>query len=284
MSNVILKSTWLGRSLVTLSAVTAVAAMLLPATSVLAAKQAKMTDAWGDEVTVSGYDSEKNPGSEWFVHDPTRPQPKAADPKDIKPNLGAKPPEGAIVLFDGTDLSKWKDGEWKIEDGYMEVAKGNLNSKESFGSAIYHVEWASPTEVKGGGQGRGNSGFIIMGKYELQVLDSWKNATYVDGMAGAIYGQNPPSVNASVKPGEWNSYDVQWHAPKFDADKKLVKPARITVIWNGIKVQDNYELVGVVSHVKATKYQPHADKLPLHLQNHGDKVRYRNIWVKPIED
>ncbi len=271
----------LGRSLFAFSAAMLIA---LPAADALAARQAKVIDGWGEEVTVTGYDSEKNPGSQWFVHDPTRPQPKAADPRDIKPNLGAKPPEGAIVLFDGADLSKWTGGQWKVENGYMEIAKGGITSKEAFGSAHFHVEWSAPAEVKGNGQGRGNSGFIIMGRYEVQVLDSWKNATYPDGMAGSIYGQNPPSVNASVKPGEWNSYDIQWHAPQFDAEKKLVKPARITVIWNGIKVQDDYELVGVVSHVKATKYQHHADKLPLHIQDHGNPVRFRNIWVKPIED
>ena len=275
------KSHWFGRSLLTLSAV---AAMVLPAGNLMAAKKAKVLDGWGNEVEVTGYDSEKNPGSQWFVHDASRPQPKAADPKEVKPNLNAKAPEGAIILFDGTDMSKWNGGKWKVENGYMEIGKGGITSKEAFGSAHFHVEWASPKEVKGNGQGRGNSGFIIMGRYEVQILDSWKNATYPDGMAGSIYGQNPPSVNASVPPGEWNSYDIEWHAPKFDDEKKLVKPARITVIWNGIKVQDNYELVGVVSHVRATKYQPHPAKLPLHIQDHGNPVRLRNIWVKPIED
>ena len=244
-------------------------------------KSAKVKDAWGEEATVKGYDDAKNPGSEWFVHDPSRPQPPLADKNDIKPNLGAKPPEGAVVIFDGEKLNA--NAKWKVENGYAEVAGGGLTSKESFGSAHFHIEWASPKEVKGAGQGRGNSGIIIMGKYEVQVLDSWKNATYPDGMAGSVYGQNPPKVNAAVEPGEWNSYDIEWHAPKFEGGK-LVKPARVTVIWNGVKVQDNYELVGVVSHRGATKYQPHPEKLPLHIQDHGDKVRFKNIWVKPIED
>lgn len=247
------------------------------------AAKAKVTDAWGQEVTVDGYDSEKNPGSKWFVHDPSRPQPPRAPEKDIKPNLGAKPPAGAIVLFDGTDLSKW-NAQWKVENGYMEASKGDANTKDGLGSGHFHLEWAAPKEVKGNGQGRGNSGVIIMGTYEIQVLDSYKNATYADGMAGSVYGQNPPKFNAAVGPGEWNSYDIEWHAPKFDDAGKLLKPARVTVIWNGVKVQDNYELVGRVSHQRATKYTPHAPKLPLKLQDHGNPVRFRNIWVKPIED
>lgn len=241
----------------------------------------KVKDAWGTEVTVSGYNDAKNPGSEWFVHDSSRPQPPLADPKEIKPNLGAKAPEGAIIIFDGTTLNA--NAKWKVENGYAEVGGGGLTTKEAIGSAHFHIEWAAPKEVKGAGQGRGNSGIIIMGKYEIQVLDSWKNATYPDGQAGSVYGQNPPKVNAAVEPGEWNSYDIEWHAPKFE-DGKVVKPARVTVVWNGIKVQDNFEIVGAVSHRGQAKYVPHAAKLPLHIQDHGDKVRFKNIWIKPIED
>jgi hypothetical protein len=247
-----------------------------------AATTAKVKDAWGDEVTVQGYDSAKNPGSQWFVHDATRPQPPRADEKDIKPALGVKAPEGAVSIFDGKTLHA--DAKWKVEDGVATISGGGLTSKESFGSAHFHIEWASPKEVKGAGQGRGNSGIIIMGKYEVQVLDAWKNPTYADGMAGSVYGQNPPKFNAAVKPGEWNSYDIEWHAPKFDDKKNLVKPARVTVVWNGVKVQDNYELVGVVQHQNATKYQYHEAKLPLQIQDHGDKVMFKNIWVKPIDD
>jgi len=247
-----------------------------------AAKQAKVKDAWGDEVTVDGYDSAKNPGSEWFVHDASRPQPPRAPEKDIKPNLNVKAPEGAVSIFDGKTMNA--NCKWEVKDGVATITEGGLTTKESFGSAHFHIEWASPKEVKGAGQGRGNSGIIIMGKYEVQVLDSWKNATYPDGMAGSVYGQNPPKFNAAVKPGEWTSYDIEWHAPKFDENKKLVKPARVTVIWNGVKVQDNYELVGVVQHQNATKYQYHEAKAPLHIQHHGDKVMFKNIWIKPIED
>lgn len=247
-------------------------------------KKAKVADAWGKEVEVSGYDDAKNPGSEWFVHDPARPQPKLADPKDIKPNLNAKPPAGAVVLFDGANLDAWTNPKWKIEDGVAIIGGGSLNSKESFGSAHYHLEWSAPIPAKGNGQGRGNSGVIIMGKYEIQVLDCWHNATYPDGMTASVYGQNPPSVNAAVPPGEWNSYDIEFHAPKFSSDGKLEKPARVTVIWNGVKVQDNFELVGAVSHRGAAKYSAHPAKLPLHLQDHGNPVRFRNIWVKPIAD
>ncbi|MEX2212923.1 MAG: DUF1080 domain-containing protein [Phycisphaeraceae bacterium] len=243
-------------------------------------KTAKVKDAWGQEVEVKGYDDGKNPGSEWFVHDPSRPQPPLADKKDIKPNLNAKPPANAIIIFDGKTMNA--KCNWKIENGYAEIAKGGLTTNESFASAHYHIEWAAPKEVKGDGQGRGNSGIIIMGKYEIQVLDSWKNATYPDGMAGSVYGQNPPKFNASVPPGEWNSYDITWLSPKFK-DGELIRPASVTVIWNGVKVQENYELVGVVSHRKPTKYSPHEDKLPLNIQDHGNPIRFRNIWITPLE-
>ena len=261
--------------------VVAVAMFGFASLAVAGNKTAKVKDAWGNEVEVQGYDDGKNEGSQWFVHDPERPQPPLADKKDIKPNLNAPPPKGAIVIFDGKSMNA--KAKWKVENGYAEVQGGGLTTYESFGSAHFHIEWAAPKEVKGNGQGRGNSGIIIMGKYEIQVLDNYKNATYPDGMAGSVYGQNPPKFNASVPPGEWNSYDITFLAPKFK-DGKLVRPASVTVIWNGVNVQASYELVGVVSHRKPTKYVPHAEKLPLHIQDHGNPVRFRNIWVTPLEE
>ncbi len=237
-------------------------------------------------VTVQGYNDAKVPGTDWFVHDPNRPQPKVVTPKTPQPTLGKKPPKGAIVLFDGKDLSKWTGrgdkASWKIEDGYAEVnGKGSIRTRDGLGTGYYHLEWATPKQVKGNGQGRGNSGVIIMGKYEVQVLDSYDNVTYPDGQAASLYGQYPPDVNASLGPGVWQTYDIWFEAPKFDDNGKVVKPAYVTVIHNGVKVHDRREILGAVSHRRACKYGKHADKLPLNLQDHGNPVRYRNIWFVP---
>jgi 3-keto-disaccharide hydrolase len=261
----------------TLIAMTLLAAADVNAESITA----KVKDGWGKEVTVQGYNDAKLPGGEWFVHDPTRPQPKAVEP-DPSPTLGKKPPEGAVVLFDGSDLSKWQNKKWKVENGYMvaEPNSGSQMSKEGFGSCQLHLEFATPTGETGTGQGRGNSGVLIMSRYEVQVLNSWHNATYPDGQCAAMYGQYPPTVNASRAPGEWQTYDITWHAPKFEGGK-LVEPARVTVIHNGIKVQDNVELIGATVHRQLAKYSPHGPKEPLELQYHGHPVRYRNIWYVP---
>ena len=242
---------------------------------------AKVTDGWGEEVTVQGYNDAKLPDGKWFVHDPNRPQPKAVAPGP-SPTLGKKPPQGAVVLFDGTDLSKWKNDKWKLEDGAMIAGGGSQVTKDGFGSCQLHLEFATPKEAKGGGQGRGNSGVIIMSRYEIQVLDSWHNATYPDGQCASVYGQHPPAVNASRAPGEWQTYDITWHAPKFEGGK-VVEPARVTVIHNGVKVQDNFELIGAVAHRNLAKYAPHSPKEPLTLQDHGNPVRYRNIWYVPLD-
>jgi hypothetical protein len=202
-----------------------------------------------------------------------------------------KPPPGAIVLFDGTGLSKWvqaKTGDsagWVVKDGYVEVnpGTGDLRTRDSFGDVELHIEWATPTPVRGAEQGRGNSGVYLMSKYELQVLDSWENPTYADGMAGAIYGQYPPLVNAARPPGEWQSYDVVFHGPRFDSSGTLVRPATMTVHYNGILVQDNVTLSGPTGHYARPPYVAHEEKLPLLLQDHGDRVRYRNVWLKPLD-
>lgn len=241
-------------------------------------KKAVVRDAWGEEVTVHGYDDEKL-DEKWFVHDPERPQPPRAEAAKIRPNLNAQPPEGAIILFDGSDLEAWKGGAWAIGDGFMEVRRGGIETVEHFGSCRLHIEWASPKDVRGEGQGRGNSGVFFFGRYEIQVLDSWKNATYADGMAASLYGQRPPDFNAAVEPGEWNSYDIEFRAPQFDDQGKVTQPARVTVVWNGVKVHDNVELIGATSHRRKARYSPHGPKGPISLQDHGDPVRFRNIWV-----
>ena len=224
---------------------------------------------------------------EWEVHDMNRPRPPVVAP-------GAEnhlPPADAIVLFDGTDLSAWrssKDGgnaKWKIQDGYMEVVRdtGDIQTRQAFGSCQLHIEWAAPEVVKGSGQGRGNSGVFLMGHYEVQVLDSYENDTYPDGQAAAIYGQKPPLVNASRKPGQWQTYDIIFHAPVF-RDGAIEKPATVTVLHNGVLVQDHWEIQGTTFHKQRAAYQPHPDKLPLRLQDHGDLVRFRNIWIRPLDE
>ena len=193
-------------------------------------------------------------------------------------------------LGDGTDLSHWvsaKDSspaKWLAKDGVMEVVPkaGQIRSKEEFGDCQLHIEWATPAEVKGTGQGRGNSGIFLQSRYELQVLDSCNNKTYFDGQAGAIYKQYAPLVNVSRKPGEWQVYDVIYHAPRFDETGNLLKPGRFTVLQNGVLVQDNVEVKGPTSGPANPKYKPHPLKQPLALQDHGTPVRYRNIWIREL--
>lgn len=225
------------------------------------------------------------PGSTYKVHDGARPQPKVVSPAQAC--CGA--PSDAIVLFDGKSLDGWLSGktngpaQWKVDNGYMEVVPGtgNIYSKEAFGSCQLHVEMATPEVVKGEGQGRGNSGIFLMRKYEIQVLDCHENPTYADGTIGAIYGQFPPLVNPSRKPGEWQTYDIIWEAPVFK-EGKLATSARVTVLLNGIVIHHAKELQGPTEHRKLAQYVPHPEKLPLELQDHGDLVRFRNIWYRQL--
>ena len=231
-------------------------------------------------------------GKQWAVHDEARPKPKVVTPgTESTQQQPGKAPSDAVVLFDGKDLSKWKasrgGGEpaWKVEDGVLVVAGGgDIVTKEEFGDCQLHVEWASPTPAGGVGQGRGNSGVKIMGRYEVQIIDSYQAETYADGQAGALYGQYPPLVNASRPPGQWQAYDIIFHAPKFDADGKVTKPATATVLHNGVLVQDHAELKGTTAHKSPGVYKAHPPKLPLLLQDHRNPVRYRNIWVRPLSD
>ena len=225
---------------------------------------------------------------EWKIHDPDRPQPPVVDPG---PASGPVPaPADAIVLFDGTDLSLWEDNKgrparWKVEKGYMEVVKkaGSILTKQKFGNCQLHLEWAAPLPAVGEGQERGNSGVFLMDKYEVQVLDCYENTTYADGMTAAIYGQYPPLVNACRPPGEWQTYDIAFRRPRFDPGGKLMSPARMTVFHNGVLVHDSVELTGPTENKKRPPYTVHPDKLPVSLQDHGNPVRFRNIWLRELE-
>lgn len=247
-----------------------------------AEKTVTIKDAWGQEESVSGFNEVKQADGKWYVHDPSRPQPKAVEPGPSK-TLGEKPPAGAVVLFDGTDLSNWTGGPWNVADGYMEVTagKGEIRSKNAMGSGRLHLEFMTPSEPEKHGQDRGNSGVFLMGHYEIQVIDSYKAATYPDGMVGAVYGQTPPKVNASRPPGQWQTYDITFTAPKFDASGAVTSPARVTVLLNDVKVQDDTEILGDTGWRKRAAYTSHDTTGPLALQDHGHAVRYRNIWFVP---
>ena len=193
-----------------------------------------------------------------------------------------QPPSDATVLFDGTDMSAWTGGDWKVAEGVVYSGKGYVTTKETFGDIQLHLEWSAPIEVKGNGQGRGNSGVFMMGRYEVQVLDSFENETYFDGQAGSIYKQTPPMVNAMRKPGEWNTYDIFWTAPRFKVNGDVASPAYVTLVHNGILVLNHFELMGPSSYVKAPHYEVHAPTGPISLQDHGNPVRFRNIWVRHL--
>ncbi|MEO7891874.1 MAG: DUF1080 domain-containing protein [Vicinamibacterales bacterium] len=228
------------------------------------------------------------PGTPWRIHDAARPQPRVVTPGATV----ADPPSDAIVLFNGKDLSKWDlqkggqttDATWPVKDGYFEVGpgSGSIYTRENFGDVQLHLEFAEPVPVTGNSQGRGNSGVKFMGIYEIEILDAWQNPTYADGVEGAIYGEQPPLVNASKKPGEWQVFDLFFEAPKFNG-ATLVAPAYVTVIWNGVLVQHRRAIMGNTSPTTTPHtYTAHAAELPIMLQDHGHPVRFRNIWVRRL--
>ncbi len=226
---------------------------------------------------------------QWPIHAPDRPRPPVVDAGPERPP--APLPADAIVLFDGKDLSQWVGSDstpakWLVEGGYMEVVRGtgNLTTRRAFGDVQLLVEWATPMPPSGEGQERGNSGVFLMGLYEIQVLDSYQNDTYPDGQAAALYGQTPPLVNACRPPGQWQTYDIVFRRPQFAPRGGVVRPARVTVFHNGVLVHDNDAFTGRTVHGRCAQYQPHLDKLPLVLQDHGNPVRYRNIWVRELSD
>lgn len=241
--------------------------------------------------SATGYtDTPFLPGGKWRVHDDTRPRPTVVTPGET----AASAPSDAIVLFNGEGLDQWimdKDGvpaDWVVQDGYMEVpAKGAgvggyIRTKQEFGDVQLHIEFATPAEVAGNSQGRGNSGIFFLGAYELQVLDSFENESYADGQLSAIYGYKPPLVNPARKPGEWQTYDVIFEAPKFDNEGNLLKKAYITVILNGVVTHSHQPYLGPTGHKTVAFYDKPIEKGPIKLQDHGNPTRFRNIWVREL--
>lgn len=213
-----------------------------------------------------------------------------APPKVAAGEATNTPPSDAIVLFDGENLSAWESENdnaaptWNVENEILTVnpGTGGIKTKQSFGDMQLHIEWRSPSEIESEGQGRGNSGVYIMNKYEVQILDSYENDTYTNGQAASIYKQAPPLVNATNPPGEWNSYDIIFSAPRFDKNGMVKSPAKLTVLHNGILVQNNFILRGPTEYIGIPNFKEHEEKLPLHLQDHGNKVSFRNIWVREL--
>jgi hypothetical protein len=229
----------------------------------------------------------------WAVHDMNRPQPPVVTPGTFSSNdQPGRPPSDAIIMFDGTPamLDKWEADKtpaeptkWIVKDGAMQCVPGSgyIRTKESFGDCQLHVEWAAPAKVAGKSQGRGNSGVFLMGQTEIQVLDNYDNPTYADGAAGSVYGVNPPHANALRPPGEWQVFDIIFRRPVYQ-DDKMVDSGRYTVLLNGVVVQDSTPLEGGGGHRRRSQDRPLLDKGPLKLQDHGNPVRYRNIWMRPL--
>jgi hypothetical protein len=235
-----------------------------------------------------GYqDTPQLPGQNWKVHDSQRPYPRVVSPG----TPGGGPPSDAVLLFEGADLSRWQSAvpekrgpaPWKVEQGYFEVVPGtgDIETRDEFGDCQIHLEWRTPDPPKGESQDRGNSGIFFFGRYELQVLDSYENPTYADGQAAALYGQYPPLVNASRKPGEWQTYDAVFIAPRFE-NGRLAAAARITVLHNGVLVHHSRDFLGATEHRRVARYTPHGPKGRLRLQDHGNPIRYRNIWIRQL--
>jgi Domain of Unknown Function (DUF1080) len=227
----------------------------------------------------------------WLQHDISRPKPPVVEPVGPPPAAPTHVPGDAVILFDGTNLDAWRapgggPARWKVSDGFMEVAPGTgaIETRGKFGDVQLHVEWAAPNPAAGKGQDRGNSGIFLMGMFEIQVIDSYQADTYADGQAGAIYGQYPPLANASRPPGEWQTYDIAFRRPRFDRDGKLLQSARFTLIHNGILVQNNEELWGGTNWLEPAPYDHRADRGPIELQDHGHKVRFRNIWLRDLAE
>jgi hypothetical protein len=233
-----------------------------------------------DSAAVDRTDAEPRPG-DTEVWEP--------EPAIVTVASGAAAPSDAIVLFDGSDLAAWErldGGEpgWKIEDGALTVVAGagDIRTRQAFGDVQLHIEWRTPSRVSGEGQERGNSGVFLMERYELQVLDSHDNRTYANGQAGSIYKQHIPLVNASRPPGEWQSYDIIFSAPRFDSAGALLQPAFMTALHNGVLIHDHARLAGPTLYIGTPAYQAHPVQLPIRLQDHGNPVGYRNIWVRQL--
>lgn len=230
------------------------------------------------------------PGGKWRVHDDARPRPVVVTPGKTAPEA----PSDAIVLFDGKSLDEWamdKDNapaDWIVKEGFMEVPPkghgvgGSLKTKREFSDVQLHIEFATPEKVEGNSQGRGNSGVFFLGAFELQILDSYENESYADGQASALYGYKPPLVNAVRKPGEWQTYDIVFEAPKWDADGNLLKKAYITVFHNGVVTHNRQPYLGATGHKSVANYNTVRESGPIKLQDHGNPTRFRNIWVREL--
>ncbi len=229
--------------------------------------------------------------SPWPQHSRTRPMAPVVTPG---PYRGPEaPPSDAIVLFNGKNLDGWRATDstkgaapWKVVDGDIVIAPGtgDISTTRGFGDMQLHIEWSAPTPPIGEDQDRGNSGVFLMSTYEIQVLDSYHSKTYADGQAGAVYGEYPPLVNVNRPPGDWQVYDIIFHRPHFDANGKVTEPARVTVIQNGVLIQDNVTILGPTTNGRRSAYLAHPDRMPLELQDHNHPVRYRNIWVRELKD
>ena len=238
-----------------------------------------------------GYQDTPFKSNGYHVHDE-----RELRPPEVTPGkTDDLPPSDAIVLFDGTNMDAWEHTNtkenaprWSIVDGALQPAAkaGTLQTRQGFGSMQLHIEWRSPGVVKGSGQGRGNSGVFLMATYEVQVLDSYNNDTYPDGQTAAVYGQKKPDVNVCRGPGQWQTYDIIFHRPIFREPGKhdVLQPGTVTVLHNGVLVQDHWQIEGVTWHRRRAEYRYHADKMPIQLQDHGNPVQYRNIWVRPLND
>lgn len=236
---------------------------------------------------ISGYqDTPMQPDGKWHVHDPARPQPVVVTTGNFSQQ--AIPPADAVSLFDGKDLSQWRDKKtggpagWLVEDGIAISAKGDIMTTNKFGDIQLHLEFREPTTVKGQGQSSGNSGIYFMGLYEIQILDCYSSKSYADGSTGGLYGQHPPLANACRPPGEWQTYDCIFTAPRFGANGELLSPAYLTAILNGVVVQNHQAFRGATNWRVPGKYAPHAAELPLLLQYHDNSVSFRNLWVRSV--
>ena len=253
-------------------------AMILCAAAPLAAQPKPGQVFAKDGSGIFGYkDTPVQPWSGFHVHDPDRPAP----PK-VAPGSASNAPSDAVVLFDGSDLSQWQPSDWKVENGYLEVTEGPLVSKREFGDCQLHLEWASPNPPTGEVMNRGNSGVNLMGLFEIQIYDSYSIDLNPDGQAGAIYGQTPPLVNVTRAPGEWQSYDIVFLAPRFEGEK-LIESPRVTVFHNGVLIHHNQEIHGGTRHRRLPRpLEPGKVTGPLSLGGHHNPVRFRNIWIRPL--
>jgi hypothetical protein len=243
----------------------------------------------GQQANVGYDDTPMQPNGKWHIHDGKRPQPNVVTPGPASATPAPAPADATVLVGGRDDLTAWQmmDGSpatWSMKNGVLETGKGIIRTKAEFTDFQLHVEFATPSEVKGDSQGRGNSGVFLLGKFEIQVLDSYQNPTYPDGQAAAMYGQFPPLVNASRPPGEWQTYDIVFTAPKVTSAGSVEKPAVVTVLHNGIVVHNATAFWGPTAHKKIDPYTPDTVKGPIALQDHGNPVRYRNVWIRTLTE